>query len=149
MRTSREEGMNHRRIVIAALLAATVSLLIAACGGGSSASSDPVEVTKRYYAALSAQDVDKALSYFADDAVAANANGDYYRGKSEIRTLLEGDVIEVHLSFELKNFRAKDGRVVYDFKVKQGGQLVEQGTNGLTIVKDGKITFNGSESTEP
>jgi hypothetical protein len=39
--------------------------------------------------------------------------------------------------------------VIYDYKVMQGANLLDQGTNGLTIVKDGKIVFDGTEDTSP
>lgn len=31
----------------------------------------------------------------------------------------------------------------------QGDNLLDQGINGLTVVKDGKITFDGTEDTAP
>jgi hypothetical protein len=49
--------------------------------------------------------------------------------------------------FDLSNFRKTDGKVVYDYKVMQGTNLLDQGTNGLTVVKDGKIVFDGTEDT--
>ena len=42
-----------------------------------------------------------------------------------------------------------DGRVVYDYKVLQGANLLDQGTNGLTGVKDGQVIFDGTEGTDP
>jgi hypothetical protein len=49
----------------------------------------------------------------------------------------------------LSNLHGFLGRIVYDYKVMQGGNLLDQGTNGLTIVKEGKIIFDGTEDTEP
>ncbi|HET9905833.1 MAG TPA: hypothetical protein VFQ23_04315 [Anaerolineales bacterium] len=34
-------------------------------------------------------------------------------------------------------------------RLVQSGTLLDQGTNGLTIVRDGKIIFYGTEDTEP
>jgi hypothetical protein len=51
------------------------------------------------------------------------------------------------ITFDLSNFRNMDGKVVYDYKVMQGSNLLDQGTNGLTVVKDGKIVFDGTEDT--
>jgi hypothetical protein len=54
------------------------------------------------------------------------------------------------VTFEHTNFRAKRGRVVYDFKVREdvSGRVIAEGTDGLTIVEDGKIVFDGTERTE-
>jgi hypothetical protein len=53
------------------------------------------------------------------------------------------------INFEHSNFRSKDGRVVYDFKVKDAnGRVIVQGTDGLTIVEDEMIVFDGTERTE-
>jgi hypothetical protein len=39
--------------------------------------------------------------------------------------------------------------VGYDYEVLIAGEVVETGTDGLTIVKNGKIVFDGTESSEP
>jgi hypothetical protein len=39
--------------------------------------------------------------------------------------------------------------VVYDFRVKQYASIVAAGHDGPTVVKDGKIVFDGTEATEP
>jgi hypothetical protein len=48
-----------------------------------------------------------------------------------------------------RHAKPRGGRVVYDFRVKQGAFIVASGNNGLTVVKDGKIVFDGTEATEP
>ena len=52
-------------------------------------------------------------------------------------------------TFNLSNFRNTDGTIVYDYEVLQGGTVLDKGTNGLTIVKDGLIVFDGTEETLP
>jgi hypothetical protein len=43
-----------------------------------------------------------------------------------------------------------DGRVVYDFRITQyPGGIVAAGNNGLTVVKDGTIVFDGTVATKP
>jgi hypothetical protein len=51
--------------------------------------------------------------------------------------------------FEHTNFRVDGGRVIYDFRVKQYASIVAAGHHGLTVVKDGKIVFDGTQATEP
>jgi len=51
------------------------------------------------------------------------------------------------ITFDLSNFRNTEGQIVYDYKVMQGSNLLDQVTNGLTVVKDGKAVFDGTEET--
>lgn len=105
-----------------------------------------VEFVKGYYAALNAKDIDRAMAFIAPGAVFANPTGKYTT-TAEIRASLEG-LARDGFTFELSNFREKDGRVVYDYKVKLGEEVLDVGTDGLTIVKDGLIVFDGTERTE-
>ena len=50
-------------------------------------------------------------------------------------------------TFELTSFRNTEGKIIYDYKVMQGANLIDQGTNGLTVVKDGLVIFDGTEDT--
>ena len=54
-----------------------------------------------------------------------------------------------NMDIDLSNFRNTDGRIVYDYKVIQENNLLDQGTNGLPIAKDGMIVFDGTEDTDP
>jgi ketosteroid isomerase-like protein len=107
---------------------------------------EAVFIVQQVYNALNSKNVDTAMSYVADDAIFANPSGKYV-GKAEIRASLEG-IIKDGITFEFSNFRAFDGRVVMDYKVKQGDQLLDSGTDGLDIVKNGLIIFDGTERTE-
>jgi len=51
------------------------------------------------------------------------------------------------ITFDPSNFRNTEGQIVYDYKVMQGSNLLDQGTNGLTVIKDGKVVFDGTEET--
>jgi ketosteroid isomerase-like protein len=104
-------------------------------------------VVKAYYDALNEQQIDEAMGYIADDASFVNPTGTY-RGKDEIQASLEG-LAGAGITFELSAFKDEGGRVTYDYKVLQDGQLLDQGPGGLTIVEDGKIVFDGTEDTEP
>ncbi len=108
---------------------------------------DPITVVKSYYDALNAKDIDQAMSFVANDAVFINPTGTY-EDPDAIRDSLQGLATE-NITFELSNFRDTDGRVVYDYQVLQGKTVLETGTDGLTIVKNGKIVFDGTERTKP
>lgn len=105
-----------------------------------------VYVVQRYYAAVNAKDTDKAMSYLASNAVFANPTGKYTT-PAEIRASLDG-LAKDGISFELSNFSEQAGRVVYDYKVLMGSDVLDSGTDGLTIVQDGLIVFDGTERTE-
>jgi limonene-1,2-epoxide hydrolase len=138
----REVGM-VRRSPLAVVIGAIVTVLAVGCAGGSS---DSIKVVKDFYAAVNANDVDKAMTLVADDAVFVNPLGTF-RGAEEVRGFL---VRSGSVTFEHNNFRATGGRVVYDFKVKDDvyGRVIAKGTDGLTIVDDGKIVYDGTERTE-
>ena len=87
------------------------------------------------------------LPHLVDDVLFINPTGTY-EGKAEIQQHLQG-LANDGLSFELSEFKDQDGRVSYAYKVLINGQVVEEGTGGLTIVKNGKIVFDGTETTEP
>jgi len=108
---------------------------------------EQIWVVQKYYNVLNAKNLDLAMSYIASDAVFINPTGTY-EGADAIRESLKGLNTD-GITFDLSNFRNTDGKVVYDYKVMQGGNLLDQGTNGLTIVKDGKVVFDGTEDTAP
>jgi ketosteroid isomerase-like protein len=104
-----------------------------------------VWVVQKYYEALNAKNVDLAMSYIANDAVFINPTGTY-EGANAIRDSLAG-LNKDGITFELGNFRKTARGVVYDYKVMQGSNLLDQGTNGLTIVENGLVVFDGTEDT--
>lgn len=110
-------------------------------------SAEQIWVVQKYYDALNAKNLDLAMSFIAPDALFINPTGSY-EGADAIRASLEGLNTD-GITFDLNNFRNSGGRIVYDYKVMQGVNLLDQGTNGLTIVKDGKVVFDGTEDTAP
>lgn len=106
---------------------------------------EQIWVVQKYYEALNAKKLDLAMSFIALDALFINPTGSY-EGADAIRESLAGLNTE-GITFDLSNFRNTDGQIVYDYKVMQGANLLDQGTNGLTIVKDGKVVFDGTEDT--
>jgi limonene-1,2-epoxide hydrolase len=133
-----------RRSYLVVVIGAIVTVVAVGCG--KDRSSEAIKVTKDFYAAINAADVDKAMRYVADTAIFVNPHGTF-RGVEEVRNeLIRNNGL---INFEHSNFRVKDGRVVYDFKVKDAnGRVIVQGTDGLTIVEDEMIVFDGTERTE-
>jgi len=107
---------------------------------------EEIWVVQKYYEALNAKNLDLALSFIAPDALFINPTGTY-EGADAIRESLAGLNTD-GITFDLGNFRNTGGQVVYDYKVMQGANLLDQGTNGLTIVKDGRIVFDGTQDTQ-
>jgi ketosteroid isomerase-like protein len=108
-------------------------------------SAEQIWVVQKYYEALNAKKLDLAMSFIASDALFINPTGTY-EGSDEIRASLEGLNTD-GITFDLSNFRNTDGKIAYDYKVMQGTNLLDQGSNGLTVVNDGLIVFDGTEDT--
>ena len=106
---------------------------------------EQIWVVQKYYKALNAKQLDLAMAYIAPDALFINPTGTY-EGAEAIRESLAGLNTD-GISFDLSNFRNTDGKIIYDYKVMQGSNLLDQGTNGLTVVKDGLVVFDGTEET--
>jgi ketosteroid isomerase-like protein len=106
---------------------------------------EQIWVVQRYYEALNAKNLDLAMSYIAPEALFINPTGTY-EGAEAIRDSLAGLNTD-GITFELSNFRNTDGKIIYDYKVMQDANLLDQGTNGLTVVKDGLVVFDGTEDT--
>lgn len=106
---------------------------------------EQIWVVQKYYEALNAKKLDLAMSFIAPDALFINPTGTY-EGADAIRSSLAGLNTD-GITFDLSNFRNAQGVIGYDYEVLQGGIVLDKGTNGLTIVKDGQITFDGTEET--
>ena len=110
-------------------------------------SAEQIWVVQKYYEALNAKNLDLAMSFIAPDALFINPTGTY-EGMDAIRESLAGLNTD-GITFDLSNFRNTDGSIVYDYEVLQSGNVLDKGTNGLTMVKNGLIVFDGTEDTEP
>ena len=108
---------------------------------------EQIWVVQKYYETLNAKNLDLAMSFIASDALFINPTGTY-EGADAIRESLAG-LNNDGITFDLSNFRNTDGTIVYDYEVLQGGTVLDKGTNGLTLVKDGMIVFDGTEDTLP
>jgi len=108
-------------------------------------SAEQIWVVQKYYEGLNAKKLDLAMSFIAPDALFINPTGTY-EGADAIRDSLAGLNTD-GITFDLSNFRNTDGKIVYDYKVIQAGNLLDQGTNGLTVVEAGWIIFDGVDNT--
>ena len=108
-------------------------------------SAEQIWVVQKYYEGLNAKKLDLAMSFIAPDALFINPTGTY-EGADAIRDSL-ASLNTDGITFDLSNFRNTDGKIVYDYKVIQAGSLLDQGTNGLTVVEAGWIIFDGLDNT--
>lgn len=90
-----------------------LSLSLAACGGGGVAEADSPEiaVVKASVAAWNAEDLEAALSHYADDAVVVNLLGTY-AGKEKIRSLFESAIDE--FTMDCRNYKVNGNIVSYE-----------------------------------
>jgi hypothetical protein len=142
--TCHASAVGHRSLALLAVV--TFGLAGALCGDGRSASGGRVQVVKAFYAGVNAHQIDKAMRYISPGAVFVNPIGTY-KGRTAIRKFLEHGASE-GIVYDHTKFRVDGGRVVYDFLVKQNGSIVAAGHDGLTVVKDGKIVWDGTVREE-
>lgn len=108
---------------------------------------DPIAIVQTAYEAIANGDVDTVAALYADD-VALTYPGGKIQGKDAALTILRAWIADGFHS-ENSNYRENNGEVRYDYKVFFGDELVDENTNGLTIVKDGEIIFDGLEEDKP
>ena len=126
--------------------AAAMLAVILAAGTAAADDTANTQIVQAYYAALNAADLGQSMTFMADDVVFINPNGTF-TGLAAVKESLVA-VIRDKLTFDLSNFKDADGRVTYDYVVKMDGAAIETGTTGLTVVKAGKIVFDGTTDTE-
>ena len=121
---------------------AILPMVMASCG--STTTPNPVTVLQNHYQALSSSDLDKAMSDVDDDAVFIDPMGKYV-GKENIRDVFVSQM-NIGAKWEVTNIKDTNGkgRLVYDLECFVNDALVCSGP-WLTVVKDGKIIFDGSE----
>lgn len=135
--------MKKYLVVIGALLV----LLLSACGGMAQNEPDPVTVVQEFYTAIAEKQLETAMSHVADDALFINPTGTF-TGKDEVRENISA-LIDGGFVFELRDLVNTNGKVNYGYTLYIGGEAVEEGDNGVTIVKDGKVVFDGLDEGIP
>jgi ketosteroid isomerase-like protein len=140
----------YSSIILSFLGVLTMVFILAACGQSNTSNpppADAISVVRGYYDAFNKKEIDTAVSYIADDALFINPTGTY-TGRAEIQPHLQA-LADQGFFFDLSQFKDEAGRVTYAYKVLQNGQTLDSGTGGLTIVENGKIVFDGTETSEP
>jgi hypothetical protein len=122
-------------------------IILVACQAGGENSSQPAgpaAVMDAYAAAINAHDVEKALSYVADDAVYDRSAGNF-NGKDEVRTFVEG-IIGRNVQVSVVGERQVDGervswksQVMLDDPENPNGPQLKILLNSESIVRNGKI----------
>lgn len=138
---------NSRLIVVWIVVSALAWTFPAVSASATSASADPIEIVVNFYTLLNAKQVDDAMVYVADDALFVHPLG-IALGRDAIRELLRLQA-DSGITFEGSNFRDNDGRVTYAYVIYQNGNVWLRATDGVTIVENGKIVFDGTEATAP
>src|SRR4026207_893432 len=133
-----------KKPLLIASLSIVLVLVLAACGSSAASTADPVTVLEDYTAALTAGDLEKAMSFVADDAIFIDPMRKHV-GIAEIRAEYAAQM-NIGGKWEPTNIKDTNGkgRLVYDFKAYINDVPVYTGT-GLTVVKNGKIIFDGAE----
>ena len=105
---------------------------------------DPVAVVQAAYDRLNQDDVDGYMKFLSDDAVVIDRTGGL-DGSQAIRNDLELNFVPGQMRFELSDLSSDGNEVTYTIKVYEDDTLVATYDDGLTIVVDGKIIFDGQE----
>ncbi len=106
----------------------------------------PITIFENFYNLLNARDVESAMALVADEALFANASGQF-AGKGQIQSFLQR-LADMGHQFKFSQVQEANGRVTMAYQVFRDGNMMDEGTDGLTIIKDGKIVFDGLERTE-
>jgi hypothetical protein len=117
---------------------------LTACAPAATPEPDPLSVIQGYAAAFNARNLDQAMSFIAADAVFVDPGG-RYEGAEAIRGTLELAAAE-GVTFTLDDCQNANGYVSCGYEVFVGGISVTSG-QGLTVVQEGKIVFDGTQAT--
>ena len=126
------------------ITASLLSFLLASCI--STSPNDPVSVVQAAYDRLNDGDVDGFMEFVSDDAVFLGSNGGKHAGSQAIREMLETEFASGNMRLELSDMRSDGNIVTYTAKIYIGKALIGDYTDGLDIVTDGKIVFDGRET---
>jgi CO dehydrogenase/acetyl-CoA synthase gamma subunit (corrinoid Fe-S protein) len=108
--------------------------------------SEAITIVQKFYEAFNQKKIGEAMTYIADDAVIPTLYG-LATGKEEIQKAYE-QYFKDGITVEMSEYKDKDGRVTAAYRVFENGIEVHSATDGVTIVKNGKIVFDGNETEE-
>jgi ketosteroid isomerase-like protein len=106
---------------------------------------EPVSVVQAAYDRLNEGDVDGFMEFVSDDAVFLDANGGVHSGSQSINEMLEYEFASGSMRVELSNLESEGNEVTYSAKVYMGQAFLGEYSDGVDIVVDGKIVFDGTE----
>ena len=139
--------MNRRLLAVLTVVSLGCASLLAACGedgdgSGSSAASDPSAVIEGYVAAYNAQDIDRVMAFFADDAVIVEG-AERIEGTEAIRAG-ELDKFTVHApggeAYSISNLVVSGNTVTWNH-LFMGTAHTCVGTGDEAVVEDDKIVM--------
>lgn len=128
---------DYSRVGFLPVLILLVSLVLGACS--QQPEPEPETVISEHFAALGSRDIEKAMSYVAEDAVLWLAGNCLPRDAFQEANEAEGPEIE----FEPTDFRVNGTEVFFTMKVLIDGQVVDPGSDAVAYVEDGKIQSTG------
>jgi len=137
--SSRRQRPSHFR---SGLLLILIGILLAACAPAQP--SDPVSIVQAAYDRLNQDDIDGYMEFLSDDAVMIDRTG-RIDGAQAIRENLALNFVPVQFRYELSDFSSDGNVVTYTIKIYEDDTLVATYEDGLTIVVDGKIIFDGQD----
>ena len=136
-----------KQVLSLVMLVLAGTLVLAGCsddndGSGSSGTSDPAEVVEGYVAAYNAQDIDRVMAFFAEDAVIIEG-AERIEGTEAIRAGQLGE-FEVHApggeAYSISNLVVTDNVATWD-RLFRGIAHTCVGTGDEALVEDGKIVM--------
>lgn len=139
--------MRHWRVV---RFLPSLGLALLACGSATASAQtakDPIPVVKAFVDAFNAGQLAKIMSLCADDIVEVSPEG-RFQGKEAARLYFK-TLIDRSFRWEAANYRETKGEVRFEYKWYIGPTLAGAGSDGLVIVKNGKVVFDGLEKDKP
>jgi ketosteroid isomerase-like protein len=133
-----------RPAMLLAISEILLSFLLASCT--STPPNDPASVVQAGYDRLNAGDVDGFMEFVSDNAVFLGSNGGKHAGSQAIRDMLEAEFASGNMRVELSDVRSDGNMVTYAATIYIGQAVIGEYSDGLDIVADGKITFEGRET---
>ncbi len=139
--------MKHYPVV---KLMSVLGLVLLASGSDTASAqtaTDPITVVKKFVDATNARQLDTIMSLCADDNLEASPEG-RFQGKEAARMYFK-TLLDRSFRWEATNYRESIGEVLFDDAWYLGSAVVAAGGDGLAVVKNGKIVYDGLEKDKP
>ncbi len=134
--------MNTRNVLLAWVLLST-SAGLAACAPAQP--TEPAAVVQAAFERLNKGDVEGYMALVGEEAVLVDPHG-RHAGTQAIREYLQQEIVPQQFRFELSNLKSDGNIVTYTAKVYVPtlGATPADVADGLTVVMDGRIVFDGT-----